>query len=282
MQYLDIEGLSHIIDKFSTQISNKIEFAEEILEKLKTIDGPNSGLDADTLDGKQLTKLDVLDNVNVTHILENDNLNNYITSGVYIIESAIILNTISNIPDDCIRSNARLIVVTNTGTDGTFDTFGYQLFISGNGLFVAVRYKNPTGFGEWVTITNNGCSPAANKFNVKQLTDEDLNDIKVEGDFTFYYADHDNTCINKPDTISNITYFSLQCIRLHNGYTKQIFNSSDYVFTRYFNSGTWSAWKKMLTEDDLHGYMKTWIGTQSEFDILSSKDNNTLYYITGE
>ena len=116
---------------------------------------------------------------------------------------------------------------------------------------------------------------SVDKLNTKLLTNENLNDIK--DDFSAYYATN-FTGTNKPSTISYA--FGLICMRTFSNNFKQIITdaTSDNSYVRYFRNATsiWSAWKKMLTEDDLP---KTWIGTESEYNAITTKDANTTYYI---
>ena len=50
------------------------------------------------------------------------------------------------------------------------------------------------------------------------------------------------------------------------------------MYKRDLNGGTsWTSWKRLLTEDDLQ---KTWTGTESAYNAITTKDANTIYYIT--
>ena len=110
----------------------------------------------------------------------------------------------------------------------------------------------------------------------KQLTNEDLNDIKDDNfSFACYYATATNTCTNKPDGVNN---FTLQVYNMgKTTYVQMLVDLNGNIYRRIQNSNIWSPWKRMLTEDDLQ---KTWTGTESAYNALTIKDANTIYYIT--
>ena len=68
-------------------------------------------------------------NIGNTNILENDDLNNYLTPGVYTCMSSTIANTLANCPH--IGSNFKLIVNKNRGNNDTF--YGYQMIVGTKG-----------------------------------------------------------------------------------------------------------------------------------------------------
>ena len=90
---------------------------------------------------------------------------------------------------------------------------------------------------------------SADKLTAKQLTNQDLNNIKDQN-FTTYWAGTTNTCLNKPD---NISWFGLQVFRICNATDIcQIMTCKDGAhYTRWFNSTMWSPWRKILREDDV-------------------------------
>lgn len=242
--------------------------ASDVLDKLKTVDGSGSGLDADTLDGTELSKLQRLNNANVPRITSNANFNDYKTSGVYIVESGSVFNTLINTPPEAKSTNGRLIVTVNTGIDeGEF--YGWQEYISDNGLFIAIRKHESTGFGDWVTVLNEG---GASKLVSKKLTNENLDNLT--GSFSNYWA-ATNTCANNP---FGTAAFNLTVSRRDNSnYVNQIIISADNgeIRTRYKYGSNWSPWKKLLSEDDI----KVVTLTEAEYNALTTKDSNTLYCI---
>ena len=112
---------------------------------------------------------------------------------------------------------------------------------------------------------------SADKLNTKLLTNENLNDIK--DDFSVYYAIN-FTGSNKPSVISYA--FGLICMRTFSNNFKQIITdaTSDNSCVRYFRNATsaWSAWKKLLMEDNI----------QLVSAIPANPDSNTLYCIPEE
>ena len=110
----------------------------------------------------------------------------------------------------------------------------------------------------------------------KQLTNEDLNDIKDDNfSFACYYATATNTCTNKPDGVNN---FTLQVYNMgKTTFVQMLVDLNGNIYRRIQNSNIWSPWKRMLTEDDLQ---KTWTGTESAYNAITTKDANTIYYIT--
>ena len=63
----------------------------------------------------------------------------------------------------------------------------------------------------------------------------------------------------------------------------------DDNYHRIYNGSTWSNWERELTTTDSANFVKTtsstktiWTGSQTEYDQISVKDENTLYFITEE
>ena len=91
----------------------------------------------------------------------------------------------------------------------------------------------------------------ANSIILNKLTDADLNDIKPIN-YTVYYMDAYNKCINVPTDVIGITGY-LHVNRLSNTYVTQVFyHTVGNIFTRTCINGIWGSWQRMITETDLH------------------------------
>ena len=89
---------------------------------------------------------------------------------------------------------------------------------------------------------------SADKLTTKQLTNEDLNTIKSDN-FASYFGQTGNTCVNKP---ADVNGFNLTCYKTSNNYYIQIVSTVSFGdYRRTCSNGTWTPWKKLLTEDDL-------------------------------
>ena len=88
------------------------------------------------------------------------------------------------------------------------------------------------------------------EFNVIQLTNEDLNDIKV--DLGFYYATGGNKVTNTP--LLSEAAFGLECNRVASVYYLQTVKASheNKIFQRVFNgvTQTWQPWVKAYNESN--------------------------------
>lgn len=112
---------------------------------------------------------------------------------------------------------------------------------------------------------------SANRLNSKNLADENLNDIKIIG-IKYYYGYGNNTCINKPDGVNG---FHLIVDGRGGDYYVQTLITESYNITyrRICKNNEWTAWKRMLTEDDIKEI------TEAAYNALTTKDINTLYCI---
>lgn len=225
--------------------------ATALLDKIKTVDGPDSGLDAtyaSKLIVKQLTNEDL-------NNLKDVNLTYYYAAGS---------NTVTNKPS-------------------YVDSFGLQVARIAAGLMcqiltsstaiLYIRIWSGTSWSDWVQLaTVNSNVASSNKLTTKKLTNENLNDLVDT--FSNYWSTSPNTITNKPEGVSA---FNLIVSRRDNAsYVNQIIISAvdGAIYTRH-KSNTWSAWKKLLSEDDINVVTLT----QAEYDALTTKNANTLYCI---
>ena len=81
--------------------------------------------------------------------------------------------------------------------------------------------------------------------SMTELTNENLNDIKAVG---WYYTQGSDSVINKPAAtcLNNIIHVVTQ-----GTITVQVLESAGSFYTRLYSGGEWSAWKRVLNEDDI-------------------------------
>lgn len=128
-----------------------------------------------------------------------------------------------------------------------------RVFAFFNGLFQEV-------VGGALTVPSTGVK-------IVQLTSENLNDIKTEGE---YFAAVGNTVTSIP---TGVTYFGLKVVKIAtNGYT-QLLYFKDIVYVRYWNKVTWSSWSRILQEQDIVTC------TQAEYDALTNKTANYYFIV---
>lgn len=79
----------------------------------------------------------------------------------------------------------------------------------------------------------------------KQLTNQDLNDTTIPG---FYYAIGGNSAAHKP---SGVAHFGLEVLKSAGSWTTQIlYGSNKNSYIRWKDDSAWTAWKRVLNEDD--------------------------------
>lgn len=236
-------------------------------------DGLDSGLDADLLDGVQGT------DYFKTKTLEPQDLDaNGLTefNTLYTNKSDVNQSwqgkTFTNFPIDITTGGFSLRTIREASRLKQIFTY-----YSTNDIWIRRLYysNNKHVWSSWVKValvSDNVAS--ADKLTTKQLTNEDLNSITET--LSTYYADSINSCTNIPSGKTGVA-FNLICSRRNNtDYANQIWLGSDGSIFIRVKSKSWADWKRMLTEDDLP---KTWIGTESEYNALTTKDANTIYYI---
>ena len=102
----------------------------------------------------------------------------------------------------------------------------------------------------------------------KQLTSEDLNDIKDVG---FYFATGYNTATNKP---SGVGGFGLEVIQSAGGWYTQLLYDSNEVqksYRRWWNGSKWSDWEEEKITDTTYSN-----ATTSSNGLMSSTDKTKL------
>lgn len=224
--------------------------AADVLTKIKSVDGANSGLDADLLDGKQPADLNVgsADKL-TTKQLTNEDLNTLKEGGVFYYGGNA---DVTNAPYGIGKYFSLQVYRWGSSSDAI------QIISSVYGIWK--RSYDGTTWTAWQQLaTTDG---AVAKLTTKQLTNEDLNTIK-DVNFSDYNGVGGNTCTNKPNGVNS---FNLFCFKTADGSSfRQIIWSNEGDYTRSFWSGSWSAWKKMLTENEIpldgaEGQMLKWVG----------------------
>lgn len=266
MKFLDITGLTYVINKLITLLNPK-----NLLEKIKTVDGPDSGLDADTLHGHKIG----YSYNNIPIYTEFPSKAQFVAGGYLNDETIDTFTYLKGVCKWCadyhqghlvmgrITPNSYGFVhmfIYDTGkggtlpeSDPTLPNYCYGMFYSINGVITYFGTKNG------VFITDGKINASANNIISNQLITEDLNDIKDNTiGFASYYGIGGNSVINKPD---NVSAFSLQVFRAGGNPMVQVLTASEAsnsstpvatyrrVWDEYNNK--WWPWKKMLTEDDI-------------------------------
>lgn len=163
----------------------------------------------------------------------------------------------------------------SSNTTEVIDTFNeIEAFLEGltnteTLLGVLQEYK-----ADILSEVSNSNVASADKLIIKELTNEDLNDIK-NSYFSNYYALGTNTCKNVPENINALKYFNLQLVQTSNGrYCQILIDGGGNIFKRIYGSNnTWERWKRMLSDDDIQ------VLTEDEYDALTTKKANTIYLI---
>lgn len=242
----------------------------DILDKIKEVDGVGSGLDADLLDGKHDGELAA----NRFHYFGSISDANNVpqVNGIYTVGTETPLNFPydSSLYGILIQKSNRNQPISGGASHWIFQTF-YKTE-SSNEIWQRSR-TSAQNWTPWRKIAYTDSNVAsADKLTTKQLTNEDLNNIK-DVNFSTYFGIYTNTCANKPDSVNG---FNLVVYKMSSDCIKQIlYDVYDKCYIRNYNASkqVWSSWKKMLTEDDIQTL------TQSEYDALTTKNSNTIYLI---
>lgn len=212
-------------------------------------DGVGSGLDADLLDGKHNGELTA---VHIKSSGVSTNLNDLDLTAEQtdkLVFSKCTTKDTPNLPGT--GDNANSIITTNIGHFGTGYQYGHQLVLRSKNAYFR-RYGNNT-YDDWKEIAFTDSNVAsANKLITKQLTNEDLNEIRSIN-FVSYYAAGSNACKNIPSSITNDIGFRLIVSGETINYCNQTLITSIGVIYKRVHNGSlgWSDWKRLLTEDDI-------------------------------
>ena len=170
----------------------------------------------------------------LTPLETTTNLNTIITPGTYVVNK-----TIS-------KYNTEYPCILQVSKSGKYIR---QTFYDIDDCNIKVRRSNDENHSTWIDWEIVKDLNTADKLISKQLTNEDLNDIK-DIDFSSYRAGSGNTCSHKP--WDEMQVFYLQVCGLNNNYILQTLTAANgIIYKRVYDWNDWSPWKKMLTEDDL-------------------------------
>lgn len=202
-------------------------------------DGSGSGLDADLLDGLHSTQF-----MKNSSTLYSNDLNDITETGRYRIVTGA-----ANAP---LGVNVHGSILLHLQFDSNS---ARQLFYNYHpNATIHTRTKYNAVWNGWKEIAFTDSNVAsADKLTTKQLTNEDLNNIKSIP-FVSYYAAGNNTCKNIPSAISNAVGFRLWVSGENTNYCTQLLTtSSGNIYKRVCNGASigWSEWKKMISEDDI-------------------------------
>ena len=214
---------------------------------------------------------------NDTIITANEDLNNYITSGNFMVKYASTAATISNIPE---QVGGILKVLTGSSSGNVL-----QYYITNNN-YIYIRFKNNNGWSTWRTIASRDDiddSISGNTVTLKGHNDiiitanSNLNDYVTPGNFVV-------TTTSSASTISNIPVQTGGILKVLTGSSSgnvlqyYIANNS-YVYHRKKDNSGWSNWiypEDKITAiiqsgDDLNDYI-----IPGQYQIQGSSDARTI------
>lgn len=224
--------------------------ASDVLNKVKLVDGLESGLDADLLDGKHNGDLTALN----FKLIKSGTDSVMLDANVDLINGGYLHNNHSyanwvNAPDNmglgsiiALTSNRNAINLTSQLAWDVNQKLWFRI-VSSYGT-----YQN------WKQIAFTDSNVAsADKLTTKELTNENLNNIK-NVNFSVYSFNSKNTIQNLP--FSNGYAGVLQVYGFVPLYIVQVitrFDNDEYgrQYKRICLNDTWKPWKKILTEDDI-------------------------------
>ena len=203
-------------------------------------------------------------NIGNTNILENDDLNNYLTPGVYTCMSSTIANTLANCPH--IGSNFKLIVNKNRGNNDTF--YGYQMIVGTKGgnpvTDVCVYYRgismydNACVFSKWKIMSG---STVEDKVNVDVTSSLDTTKATAEN---IIYSVKNGWCIVKVYSLTPLT----SGIKFTILPKETLPKTNGYMYTNLNNWETTST-KNVLVRVGVSGEMTIWCASGNENVVYS-------------
>lgn len=260
--------------------------ANDIITKLKTVDGSGSGLDADLLDNVQGSGY--VRNFGITHNAGND-FNAIERTGFYQIDSA------KNSPDG--TSTLWGCIAFQTAGDTLGSNYLCQIAIknSTDGKQLYTRKKNGTSWTAWEKIWTSGTDGSGSGLNADKLDD------KHASDFVSCVKSTSSTDIDSVRTEGMYEYTSVTSTEGLPSFTgdgaayglivKSVTGNSpfnccfqillkdgcSYVYMRYYHGIMWSSWEKLNpSASELLTKIKTVDGSGSglDADTLDGKDSS--------
>lgn len=95
------------------------------------------------------------------------------------------------------------------------------------------------GFNYAGSSSKGGAALSATRLNSVVLTNQDLNDYHAG--VNSYYGGGGNTCANRPSGVDNFGMFVFQSAS--GWWTQLLYGSNTILYSRYWNSTSWSSWK---------------------------------------
>lgn len=230
--------------------------------------------------------IDLTLNLNYQQIYQNADLNTYTNLGFFHCLYNSYAATLLNCPTS--YAFGMEVISTGAGIRQVISTYS----ISNPKKYFRNLYTNSGTWGSWYRIFSEADKPTSEDIGVIQLTNEDLNDIKV--DLGFYYAAGGNQVINSPFNVGNA--FGLECNRVAGGFYLQTAkdNYQNKVYQRLYDGSaqTWQPWIKIYNESNKPtpaeigaipssgGTYTGWLeGGTNNVGLQWTVDNGTLYRI---
>lgn len=188
--------------------------------------------------------IDLTLNLNYQRIYQNADLNTYTNLGFFHCLYNSYAATLLNCPTS--HAFGMEVISTGAGIRQIISTYS----ISNPKKYFRNLYTDSGTWGSWYRIFSEADKPTSEDIGVIQLTNEDLNDIKV--DLGFYYAAGGNQVINSPFNVANA--FGLECNRVAGGFYLQTAkdNYQNKVYQRLYDGSaqTWQPWIKIYNESN--------------------------------
>lgn len=188
--------------------------------------------------------IDLTLNLNYQQIYQNADLNTYTNLGFFHCLYNSYAATLLNCPTS--HAFGMEVISTGAGIRQIISTYS----ISNPKKYFRNLYTDSGTWSSWYRIFSEADKPTSEDIGVIQLTNEDLNDIKV--DLGFYYAAGGNQVINSPFNVANA--FGLECNRVAGGFYLQTAkdNYQNKVYQRVYDGSaqTWQPWIKIYNESN--------------------------------
>lgn len=188
--------------------------------------------------------IDLTLNLNYQQIYKNADLNTYTNLGFFHCSYNSYAATLLNCPTS--HAFGMEVISTGAGIRQIISTYS----ISNPKKYFRNLYTDSVTWSSWYRIFSEADKPTSEDIGVIQLTNEDLNDIKV--DLGFYYAAGGNQVINSPFNVANA--FGLECNRVAGGFYLQTAkdNYQNKVYQRLYDGSaqTWQPWIKIYNESN--------------------------------
>lgn len=188
--------------------------------------------------------IDLTLNLNYQQISPNADLNTYTNLGFFHCLYNSYAATLLNCPTSL--AFGMEVISTGAGIRQIISTYS----TSNPKKYFRNLYPASVTWSSWYRIFSEADKPTSEDIGVIQLTNEDLNDIKV--DLGFYYAAGGNQVINSPFKVEKA--FGLECNRVALGFylqtAKDIYQNKVYQRLYDGSAQTWQPWIKTYNESN--------------------------------